>query len=118
MSNEPQTIRELIEAKLKQLSDIDILGPHKASEVLVELSALLASVGKECSDRKYWLSLKKVELLKEHISAAKAIIYAEASQEWKQWQEAEEYQKATIEAIRAIKYYLRTAEDEKRNAQY
>ena len=100
------------------LRDVDALGANKASEILVELSSLLASVGKNCSDKKYWLSLKKVELLKEHGSAAKAIIYAEASQEYRDWNEAEEYRKATIEAIRAIKYYLRNQESEFKEAKY
>ena len=118
MNKEPQTIRELVEVKLLELRDIDALGAHKASEVLVELSSLLASIGKECSDRKYWLSLKKVELLKEHGSAAKAVIYAEATQEFKDWQEAEEYRKATIESMRAIKYYLRNQEIELRESKY
>src|SRR3990167_1794146 len=113
-----QNIREIIEEKLSLLRDIDTLGANRASEILVELSSLLASIGKNCSDKKYWLSLKKVELLKEHGSAAKAIIYAEASPEYKDWNEAEEYRKATIEAIRAIKYYLRTAEEELKESRY
>lgn len=112
------SIREIISEKLKELQDIDALGANRASEVLIELSSLLASIGKECSDRKYWLNLKKLELLKEHGSAAKAIIHAEGSPEYQQWLEAEEYRKAVIENIRAIKYFLRNQESELRESKF
>ena len=113
-----QTIRDLIKEKASILSDMDAVGTEKASQELVELSSLLASIGKECVDRKAWYAIRKMELLKEHGSAAKATIYAEASSEYKDWLEAEEYRKAVIEMMRAIKYFLRNSETELKESKY
>jgi len=107
-----QTIREVITEKSLLLRDIDTLGPAQAAKELVELSSLLSSLNKETSDANYWLNIKKMELLKEHGTAAKAKIYAEASPEWKDWNERVMQGKAVEEMIRAIKYYLRAAEEE------
>lgn len=112
------TIRELAAVKLKECGDIESLGPHRAAELLVELSSLLASTSKECVDRKSWYAILKMNLLKEHGTASKANIYAEASEEFKQYLEAEELRKVIIEAQRSIKYYLRVNEEERRNQNY
>lgn len=112
------SVRELIEEKALKLSDMDSLGMAEASKELVELSSLLATVGKKCSDSRYWYSLKRIELLKEHGTAAKANIYGEGSQEFKGWQEAEGYRKAIIEMIRSIKFYLKVGQEELRNQNY
>lgn len=108
------TIRDLAAQKLKECGDIESLGAHRAAELLVELTSLLASVSKECVDRKAWYAVKKMELLKEWSKAAIATIYAESSPEYKQFLEAEELRKVIIEAQRSLKYYLRINEDEAR----
>lgn len=117
MSN-PENIRELIQTKLTELHDIDAVGPDRASEILVELSALLGSINKEVSDREYWFNLKKFEFLKESGIVGKATIEANATKEFQQFKEAVAYQKAVIENIRSIKYYLRRADEENREAKY
>ena|ERR1700748_603490 len=112
------TIREIIQQKAELLKDVDALGPAKASEELVSLSALLASVNKEVTDRNFAYNvLVKDTLAKENV-AAKAKIIAQASKEWKDWMEAIGYQKATLDMIRALKYYLRRVEDEAREGKY
>ena len=111
-----QTIRDLIQSEAKRLRDND--DPHEVAEILKNLSSLLASINKECADRKYWLGLKRLELLKEHFTASKANIYTEATQEFKDWLECEEYRKATIEMIRGAKYFLRNSEQEFREGKY
>ena len=118
MSNEPKTIREEISAKLLELRDIDGLGPNRASELLVELSSLLGSINKEVSDREYWYNLKKMACLKESGIVGKATIEANASKEYQDWKEALAYQKAVIENIRSVKFYLRRAEEEAREGRY
>ena len=110
--SEPKTLRETVAEKLLALRDIDSFGPHKASEELVALSSLLASISKECSDRRYIYSLKKIQLLEEHKTAAKANIYGQGSMEFKDLMEAEDYRAATIDMIRSIKYYLKISEAE------
>ena len=114
----PKNIREEISERLLELRDIDAIGAGRASEVLVELSSLLGSINKECSDRRYIYSLKKIMLLDEHKTVAKATTYGEGSNEYKDWSEAEEYRKAVIENIRSLKYYLRNSLEEQRESTY
>lgn len=111
----PKNIREIVEEKALLLRDVDGLGPGKASEELVELSSLLASINRECADKRWVLGVKKVQLLGEHKTASKAMIYAEGSEEYKGWLTAEEYRKAVLQMMQAIKYYLRNAESEFKN---
>lgn len=108
------TIRDLIKQKSEELPKAD--DPNVVADILKDLSSLLASINKECSERKYWYALKRLEFLKEHGTATKANIYAEASTEYKDWLEAEEYRKATLEMIRGCKYFLRNSERELREA--
>jgi len=49
----PKNIREIVEEKALLLRDVDGLGPGKASEELVELSSLLASINRECADKRW-----------------------------------------------------------------
>ena len=116
--SEPQSIREEIGIKLLELRDIDGLGPTRASEVLVELSSLLGAINKEVADREFWYNLKKLACLKESGIVGKATIEANASKEYQDWKEALAYQKAVIENIRSVKFYLRRAEEEARESRY
>ncbi len=111
-------LRELVQSKLKECGDIESIGPHRAAALLVELSSLLASVSKECVDRKAWYTEKRMQLFKEYTKAAQATIVAEASPEFKNWLEAEELRKVIIEAQRSLKYFLRVNEAEMREARY
>lgn len=112
------TIRDIIQEKAALLQDVDVLGVAGAAKELVELSALLASINKEVTDRNFWYNQLCNEELKRTSVAAKAKIIAGASQEWRDWQEAIGYQKATLDMIRALKYFLRRAEDEIREVKY
>ena len=114
----PKNIREIIAAKLTELHNIDAVGPNRASEILVELSALLGSINKECSDREFFFNLRKLEFLKESGIVGKATIEANATPEFQQFKEAIAYQKAVIESMRAIKYYLRRVGEEQRESAY
>ncbi len=112
------SIRDIIHKKSELLKDIDTLGPAKAAQELVEISALLASINKEVVERNYWYNVLCQKELANTSVAAKAKIIAQASPEWKAWQEAIGYQKAALDVIRALKYYLRQAEDEARETKY
>lgn len=106
----PETIRDIIKTKAQELKEAD--DPNTVADILKDLFSLLASINKECAERKYWLALKRIGLLTEHGTVAKANMYAEGSKEYQNWMEAEEYRKATIEMIRACKYFLRNASGE------
>lgn len=106
------TLRDLIRECVQELSKIDQIGPGRASEILVKLSSLLASITKECVEARHILSVKKVELLKEHGTATSATIYVEASPEFKEWAERDGLRKDVIEQMRAIKFYIKASVEE------
>ena len=112
------TLRELIKQKSEECRHPDQLGGHRASELLVELSSLLSSLNTHLGERLYWLNIKKVECLKEFGSAARAKIYAEGSNEWREFSEAKLQQEALIELVRSLKFYLRNLEVEQRESKY
>lgn len=114
----PDSIRDIIKKKSEELRYVDQLGAAKASEELVALSSLLASLGSHIVEKNYWYNVKRVELLELHKTAAKANIYAAATNEWKELQEAVVQNSALIELIRAVKYYLKNVEVEMRESKY
>ena len=113
-----ESIREIIKKKSEELRFVDQLGPARASEELVALSSLLASLNAYIGERAYWYNVKRVELLEQHKTAAKANIYAQATPEWKELNEASMQNAALMELIRAVKYYLKNAESEKRESSF
>lgn len=109
-----QSIREMITEKSILLRDIDALGPNGASVELAFLSSILSKLNKEIADAQSVFNMKRLELVIEHKTAAKAKIYAEASKEWNDWQQRLVQREAVMEMIAACKYYLRGAEAEMR----
>lgn len=109
-----ESIRDIIRAKSEALRFVDQLGPAKASEELVSLSSLLASLNAYIGEKQYWYNMKNQALLLEFGTAAKAKIHAQASQEWKEWNDAVLQKEALEELIRSVKYYLRSAENEQK----
>jgi len=109
-----KTIRDLIKSKSELLRDIDKLGPATASEELVQLASLLSSLNAEIVEKQFILNQKKVELLAEAKSVAKAKLLAEATTEWREWFERISQRDALEELIRSVKYFLRSAESEQR----
>ncbi len=112
------TIRELISERSIEVRSIEQLNPHRASEILVELTSLLASLNAEIVEAQYWFNIKKQEFFKESGVAAKAKIEVDATKEWKDWQDRVMQGKALEEMIRSIKYYLRNAETENRESRF
>lgn len=110
----PKTIREIIKEKSDEFRFVEQLGPSKAEEELVKLSSLWASLNKEKVEARYWYNIKRQEIRKMAKSAADAKIEAEASKEWKDWQDREEISKALKDLISSVKYYIRGARDEKK----
>jgi len=109
-----KSIRQLIAEKSALLRDVDKLGPAKASEELVELASLLSSLNSEVVERQFILNKKKVELLEEAKSVAKARLLSEATPEWKEFMDRIMQREAVEELLRTVKYYLRAAENEQR----
>lgn len=113
-----KTIRETIKEKSDLLRDINKLGIGAASEILVELSSLLASLNSEIVEKQFLLNKKRAELLEEHKTVAKAKTLSEASEEWREWYERMMWRDALLELIRSLKYYIRGAIDEYKESVY
>jgi predicted transcriptional regulator len=113
-----KTIREIIKEKSEALRFVDQLGPLKASEELVALSSLLSSLNAHVIEKQFLYNQCREVLRTEKTSASDAKISAEATLEWKEWQEAKQQGKALEELIRSVKYYLRASGEEQKISQY
>lgn len=107
-----QSIREIIKQKSLKLRGISSLGPMDVATELVELTSLLSSLNEHIADKRYWYNVLLEKKMQELGSAAKAKISAEASQEWKGWNEAVLQKEALEEMIRSLKYFQRAASTE------
>ena len=118
MNDEQRTIRQIIQEKSLLLREVDKLGPGKASEELVELSSLLSSLNAEIVEKQFLLNKKRNELLEEAKSVAKARLLSESTEEWHEWYQRVMWRESLMETIRALKYYIRGAESERRESAY
>ncbi len=109
-----KTIRESIKERAEEIRNIAQIGPARAAEILTELSSLLSSLNTEIVETEYWYHQKVVELLKEHEKSNRAEIYAKATMEYKEVEDRKMQQKALLQMIAGLKYYLREAEREER----
>lgn len=109
------SVRERIQKIQKHLRD-GALTPDMARESLVQLTALLGNVNdaQRAADHDY-----KVVLLKAYESeetANRAKIRAETSPEYQLARETHDTEKLVIEMIRSLKAYMKSLDEEMRNA--
>lgn len=108
-----KTIRDLVEERRVEVGGND-LQPHRARELLRELSALLGNVLAEIRkcDMAYNQILVKSYGAEEKANRAKII--AETSGEYMAMREARDLKVLVLELIRSLKYQLRGFEEEAR----
>ena len=111
-------IRPEIEKRIVELRNADSYDPQTLALKVVELSAWLASANREVAERKYWYHVLLKEMLDTHKSANKAVIYAGATKEWRDYEEATAYAKSLLEIIRSERRYSRLVEGERNEARY
>ena len=101
--------------KLKNASDLD---PREIAIINIELSALWANVNKDLVDKDCnYRERRKIEREK-YKTSAEAMIFAEASPEYRQFKEAEARAKSLQEIIRSNKRFIRLMENEQKEAMY
>lgn len=101
--------------KLKDASDLD---PKEIALTVIELSSLWANVNRELVDADCnYRERKKIEKEK-YKTTAEALIFAEASPEYRQYKEAEARAKSLQEIIRSGKRYIRLMENESKESAY
>lgn len=90
------------------------LTPARASEMMVELSAVFGNINDEIRTRD--VEYNKVLLIyyESETKANRAKIKAETSPEYSAKRVARDTKELTVELIRSLKYFLRSAEEEYR----
>lgn len=103
-----------IENAIKGLRDIDGIPPQEIAQRVIELSAWYGSVNHYLILAQFEYNKLARELLEKHQTAAKARIYAEASDTWLLYKEIESYSKSLLEQMRAGRRFTKLAEEEQR----
>ena len=107
------SMREIITGKLDRLKNAHDLQPSEASEILVEMSALIGNINNEVKNRQDNFNKKLIEMIERpKMSVAKAKILVMDTDEWRDLETAKGYKEAMFEAIRGLKYFLRAKSDE------
>lgn len=109
-------ITEQIYNLRREMYQADKLLPNRASEILVQLSALLGNVLEDEVKKEMVYNEKFSELKSEKDSVARAEVEAKATQEYADYRMAK-YLKSVVESmISTLKYFLREKEKEFRES--
>lgn len=110
------TVRERIKAAQIEVRDSGDLPPARASQLLMELTALLGNVSEEIRQADAAYAAVLLHELETSEKANRARIKAETSPEYQRKQEARNLRELTQEMIGSLKYFLRAQEAEMRLA--
>ena len=109
------TIRDMVRKLQMEVSAGD-LAPHRASEILVELTALYANVTEEVRESEFAYKAVLLTHLDSEEAASRAKIRAQNTEAYRRMRVAKDTDKVTIELIRSLKVFMRGAEAEMRLA--
>jgi hypothetical protein len=106
-------LRELINTKLTRIKDTKDLQVGEASEILVELSALMGNINEEIKNRSDEYNRKLLDIVEQpKMSVAKAQIIIKTTPEWSNLETAKGYKEAMLESCRSIKYFIKCRDSE------
>lgn len=110
------TTSEQVDQYRNEVHKIKELTPVRASEILVDLTALFGNINTEI--RKTAMEYNQVLAikLKQNNSVAYAKVLAEITEEFSKWKEAKDRKEELLEMIRGLKFYLKSQEQEFREA--
>lgn len=111
-----KTLKEIIQVKLNAIwGRIKTMNGYQVSEELVELSALLSTLGEKIVEFDQALANKQLEIWQDEpeISAKEMEVRSKVTEEYKNYQMARILEKAMLETIRALKYRIKILEKEK-----
>jgi len=112
-----QTIRELIKDRQNEIRKGNI-SPIRATELVVELSALWGNVNEALLEREIDYNKKLNQILNEGDTVASSKVKAQITKEYKNYLEAKNLSKLITEMIRGLKFYIRQSEKEENEAKY
>lgn len=107
------TITKQIDEYRKRIAQSGNLTLDEASQMLVELSALLGNIDEEIRESERLYLNKLATLLNDQkMTVARADILVKLTDEYQRFNKAKGYQKFTLEMIRGLKYRCRALEGE------
>ena len=105
------SIREMIREYENEILKGDLL-PIRASEMLIEMSALLGNVLDKITETEMLYNQVLLKNYDSEKTANRAKIKSEITDEFKNMRDAKNTEKVLLEVIRGLKYFLRMKEDE------
>jgi hypothetical protein len=109
-----QTARGMVRRIQSIVLKADELTPTKAAELETKLTALLGVVNAESREADANYNLVLLKHLESEEAASRAKIRAETTPEYARKREARDVKELTVELIRSLRHYLRTANEEMR----
>lgn len=106
------SVRKIIEDIQNEILLKPDLNPVRASEMLVNLSALLGNINTEIRQRDMEFKKHLLECYKLEEKANRAKIIAETSPEYEAMRVAKDTKDQAIEVMRSLKYFLKSQEEE------
>jgi hypothetical protein len=111
------TIREIIKGKQNEILKGNLL-PQRASEILVELSALVGNLNDEITKRDMEYNKILLDYYDQETTANRAKIKAGTTPEYEAMRRARNTKDLAIELIRSLKYFLKAFEEEKQTTRF
>ena len=115
--NMPNSIRQMVQDIQNEVAKPD-LQPDRAAELLVRLSALTGNISQEVLDKDMAYNQVLLFWLENEAKANRAKVHAECTPEYRAKIEARNTRELATEIIRALKYLLKSKEQEMREARY
>jgi len=108
------TIRENIKELLASIWNSPDMQPMEASDKLIKLSAMLGNIGDAIVGFEQAYAQIKIDKMLEDskLPISKIEILCQVTDEYRQLREAKELQRATIEAVRSLKVFIKVRENE------
>lgn len=111
------TIREIIKQLLTEIQATENLQGEPATEYLYKLSALLGNVGEKIVEYEMEFIGIQNTLLTQHpqMPIARVKLLAQGSESYKNLQECKALRETMVETIRALKYRVKSLQEEYQN---
>jgi hypothetical protein len=111
MTMENKTIREIITEHQNEILKGN-LAPGRASEILLELSAIIGNCNDEIRIRDIEYNKILLKYYEQEVTANRAKIKAETTAEYEAKRIARDTKDLVVEMCRSLKYFLKAAEEE------
>ena len=112
-----KTIREIITANQNEILRGNLL-PQRAAEMMTELSAVIGNLNDEITKRDMEYNKVLLEHYDREATANRAKIKAGTTPEYEAMRTARNIKELAVELIRSLKYFLKSAEEERQTSRY